>query len=276
MITMNIPTVLIDARKCRFLHCDVMRLSLAVLLVGAFVVLSFQPSSAQDEKHEQQSPTASQGSPSPAILEPNQQTQTRPSVEEKQNSRLGKLIRWLDRNDKATVALSTISTAAFTGALVLATLALWLAGRRHSERELRAYISITELGTEGFWPLSCPKTEAVIKNCGKTPAFDFKILVAFDLHKIPRDEFSLPKQIDQCRGTIGPGVEITAGGISKKALTKEAYEGVIRGEGAAFFFGSIEYTDAFKKKRFTNFRYIGKATGKGIDWEATESGNDSS
>jgi hypothetical protein len=266
-------TVLIDAGKCRFLHSEVMRLS---VIVGAFVVLSCQPSSAQDEKYEQQNPAEYQNNPSPKKLETNLQTQERLNAKEDHYTRYEKLIRWLERNDKATVALSAISTAIFTGALVLATFALWLAGKRHSERELRAYVFITSLGTEEFRPLSRPMTEALIKNSGKTPAFDFKVVSIFELHKIPRDEFYHPssEQMEQARGTIGPGVEIRVGGPAMKPLTDEVYEAVIRGEGAAFFFGRVEYTDAFKKKRVTNFRYIGKPSGKGIAWEAYKSGND--
>jgi hypothetical protein len=252
-----------------------MRLSLAV---GAFLVISCQTGSAQDEKYEQQKPAEYQNSPNPKILEINQQTHERPSAKEDHNSRYEKLIRWLERNDKATVALSAISTAIFTGALVLATFALWVAGKRQSERELRAYVFITSLGSEEFRPLTRPMIEAVIKNSGKTPAFDFKVVSVFELHKIPRDEFYQPssEQMEQARGTIGPGIEIRVGGTSPKALTQETYEAVIRGEGAAFFFGRVEYTDAFKKKRVTNFRYIGRASGKGIDWEAYKSGNDAS
>jgi hypothetical protein len=250
------------------------------LILGAAIVgliAAFTGSSpAQNQKEEQQKPTTSQSDASPEPSKPDQQPAKRPSAEEKESGWRQKILESLARNENAAVALSAIVTALFTGALVCATLLLWWAGKRHSERELRAYVSITEIGTREFVPNGHPETKITIENSGKTPAYDLRIVTTFDIHKIPRDEYlhSSAQSTDESKGVLGPGVEIISGGISRRPLTPQEHQATVRGEIAAFFFGIIEYTDAFKKRRFTNFRYVGKLSREGISWNVSEKGNE--
>ena len=53
-----------------------------------------------------------------------------------------RFVVFVETNDKFVNAISTAVIAAFTLALFVATTALWIAGERHSERELRAYIAL--------------------------------------------------------------------------------------------------------------------------------------
>ncbi len=205
-----------------------------------------------------------------------QQAQGGAEKQKEQNGYWKNIFRWIDNHDKRVVAVATIVMAAFTVVLAIANYGLWKGARKHSERELRAYVSITEIGTRNFVPNGRAETKVTIKNSGKTPAYDLRIVTTFDIHKIPRDEFrhSSAQGTDESKGVLGPGIEIIAGGISRRPLTPQEHQATVRGEIAAFFFGMIEYTDAFKKRRFTNFRYVGKLSREAVSWNVSEKGNE--
>lgn len=253
-----------------------MRLLSLAMLVGVFVLPSWYPTPAQAIQESEQ-PTIQNSPADPLVNKKQNKSDKRPDKEEGNKGYFSKAFYFVREYNAEIVTLSTVIMALFTCALAISTQRLWKSGERHSERELRAYVSVTEINTTGFRPLSSPETAITIKNSGKTPAYDFKIERTFDLHKIPRNEFHpYPSESpDRSSGSIGPGVEISAGGCSRRPFTAEEYKAVICGEIALFFFGRIDYTDAFKKNRFTNFRYIGKASRRGITWDVAENGNDS-
>jgi hypothetical protein len=121
-----------------------------------------------------QSPTTNQTNSSPIEPPVSQQESSDRNNERNQNA-------YSDRGKLSAAdiinCISTAAVAVFTIVLAIYTVLLWKSGERHSERELRAYLSINP----GRVLIDKDKSQirgavCVVKNHGRTPAFDINFL----------------------------------------------------------------------------------------------------
>jgi hypothetical protein len=260
---------------------------LALILIALFVATTPQieptPSSdsppAQRIKEEQQ-PADEHGPANQLIIKQQSETAQRPVEKENSDGNKSGLVKFADRYGNAINALSTLVMAIFTVGLFFSTHLLWKSGEKHSERELRAYVGVTDASIQASKnpEQTLIKAEMTIRNAGQTPAYDFNVIATFDFHEIPRTEFApYDKTIKQSRSTLGPDSEVDVPLIAPKLLTAEHLKAVKDGKFAFFFYGKIKYRDAFGKDRFTDFRYrAGDDKTGSLTWEVTEEGNESS
>jgi hypothetical protein len=164
------------------------------------------------------------------------------------------------RNDKAAVAISTIAVAAFTLALVIATLALWWSGWRQSKNELRAYVSFSPLTVNNFIPLGAQRplpfgathpVEIVFTmfNHGKTPAFNVRVHADGGVFQAGLTE--PPRRTPwQPRGgaSIFPGASINQF-FWTHTLTTEQTRDIELGTQRIYIWGTVIYRLAFRKFR---------------------------
>lgn len=170
----------------------------------------------------------------------------------------------------ATVA-ATIFIAAFTGTLWWSTHRLWKAGEIHSERQLRAYILVSEgrvfadHGMNRFFNISVgshPSSKFQFKNFGQTPAYDLQILTEIVLEKWPLNPTKLlPIDFNKGRSSeiLGPGGvrdQSYTAPDGRPVLTNEDITGLMNGSLAIFVYGEMHYKDAFGKDRITKYRYF--------------------
>jgi hypothetical protein len=134
----------------------------------------------------------------------------------------------------------------------------------HARRQLRAYVLPDNCAIVDGTMLTPPRQDRVgvpgvsmlIKNSGQTPAYKVvswaQIAVIF-----MRDEQTalvVPPVAERFSNTVG------ASGLFNKALwydrplAANEIADIAAGVRAIYLYGRIEYRDAFKKKRFTNFR----------------------
>src|SRR6266478_1196961 len=97
-------------------------------------------------------------------------------------SLIDRMFESVREHNAEVVAISTAIIALFTVVLAAFTLLLWFGGERHSERELRAYVSITpgkariNKDTAQLRGVQC-----VFKNHGKTPAFKINCIFGMSI-----------------------------------------------------------------------------------------------
>lgn len=168
-------------------------------------------------------------------------------------------------------AAATVVIAIFTVTLWLSTEKMWKASNRqlsHSkitaERQLRAYVFVTQakiLDPDG----PNPRAELMTRNTGQTPAYEVTVSAAANTANVPpgRTKFDpTPVTTDSSRFVFGPD------GTGKKEiplmtlLNPHSMPGLRAGVGVLHVWGQILYVDAFRKHRWTNFRFmIGGASG---------------
>lgn len=148
---------------------------------------------------------------------------------------------------------------------------------RTTRRQLRAYVFVSEIsiynvanpslplpqgyiptGAEITRPNEGPLATMVIKNTGQTPAYDvicganmciqkFQLISSFPPLKTGQ---YITKTIIPTGGTTNKAV----GGIPP--LTPEEIDQLRNGTMAIYVHGTIKYRDTFRKRRFTNFRFM--------------------
>ena len=150
--------------------------------------------------------------------------------------------------------------AAFTVLLFLATLALWWSTRslvkgadKTAERQLRAYVHITEsffkqVGSDIVITMS-------YKNFGATPAIEFLGRHDVKVRPYPSDE-PYVSNTDPMRsvGVLGPGQEYSIVVNLDRPLTSDEIKSIGDGHTAVYLYGVFTYKDAFGKIRSTEFR----------------------
>ena len=194
----------------------------------------------------------------------------------------------------ATVALAwiTLALALFTALLWTTTYCLVRDAKKTAARQLRAYIfpegsTICAANAEGKVLEPNRNITAGLmavgmiqfKNTGQTPAYDVTIFGRMEMVDWPLVEKSLPpvdkKSFGASKEGLGPG------GIRNKydvhcVLTAKDIADLDSQRKAIFMYGMVRYRDAFKRQRFTNFRFfIGGAIWiRGPTLAAHETGND--
>lgn len=164
---------------------------------------------------------------------------------------------------EAVTAAGTAALAFLTLTLAAGTLFLWLATRRlvkeseeTAERQLRAYIfpeNVIVDATHGVL-----RYTITFKNCGQTPAYDVTLYTTmaaavYPMLEEPKGPATPPTESN---GHLGPGLSIHCHTIPDPPVTSDEIKAIRAGKAALYLFGKISYTDAFKKKRFVNFCYF--------------------
>jgi hypothetical protein len=172
-----------------------------------------------------------------------------------------KFVQALNRHEK-------IITVVFTAILAVSTFFLWLATRdlvhdakEASERELRAYLSVT-----GFHVRLVPgeeiKAQIVLTNAGKTPAYHVKSRISvLGIGEFPPTIYvpaGLPPEPEKGGGTVGPnGGLFSVDTPFAPILSQEQFNALLSKRmviGYALYVeGAVTYIDAFNEKRTTRF-----------------------
>jgi hypothetical protein len=191
-----------------------------------------------------------------------------------------------DDNDKAVVAGFTIVLAVSTIGLWLATNKLWRAGETQrnlaedtAERQLRAYVSIESGGNGRQRRGGRFEFKPVITNNGLTPAEDVQILSRVGLVApiIPSTfDYALLPAPNPSVSTIGPRQSRVHNVIYHRILTIAERRRVVKGELAFHIYGTVSYTDVFKRRRLTNFSMVVFLPKRSLSafWSYTEHHND--
>jgi hypothetical protein len=134
----------------------------------------------------------------------------------------------------------------------------------NGRRQLRAYV-LPESG--GLWEgttlnppdparAGIPGVALWIKNGGQTPAY--RVVSWVGIQVIPvRDEHTalvIPPLREQYANTLGAGSGFSKTWWLDRPLAANEIQDIATGTRAIYVYGRIEYRDAFKRKRFTEFR----------------------
>jgi hypothetical protein len=140
----------------------------------------------------------------------------------------------------------------------------------NGRRQLRAYVSPENVGILEGNMLSPPQPAKanvpgigmLIKNSGQTPAY--KVISWAQIEVIPvKDENNtliVPPMQERFFNTLPAGGTFNKSLWFVRPLTANEITDIANGVRAIYLFGRVEYIDAFKKRRFTNFRlhYMGQ------------------
>jgi hypothetical protein len=169
--------------------------------------------------------------------------------------------KWLDTWSLSDKIAGITAVASFLQFIALiATISLM---KNSSRRQLRAYVlpeSFSIFDGTRITPAQpqrtdVPGTVLIAKNCGQTPAY--KVASWMDITVIPiKDEANLtvPKIEERFFNTLGSNAVFNKSRWFDRQLTREEITGIREGLVAVYCYGRIVYRDAFKKRRFTNFR----------------------
>jgi hypothetical protein len=176
----------------------------------------------------------------------------------------GSVGSFLDEHNGAVAAISTIFVAFFTATLWRATTRLWQSSLRQSrhmeetaERELRAYVLVVR---GGIAPGNPPAARIILRNYGRTPAYDVRVWVGVDIARPGKREFpAAPKDLPMGKSIIGPGGELISTERVGRPLAADETIRFARGETWLYAWGEVSYRDAFDNRRLTRFRFMGNA-----------------
>ena len=146
--------------------------------------------------------------------------------------------------------------------LFAATMGLWWAtwrlvrsAEKTAERQLRAYVLVTNITVSGVATDATPTADIIIRNSGQTPAYDVEVCIAVGLIDYPPT--SGPGDDDgEVVGSVvvlGPQSEFRVPGQLIGQLSFSQYLAINSGAQAIHIIGEIKYRDAFGIARHTNF-----------------------
>jgi len=168
-------------------------------------------------------------------------------------------------SDKIAVIASFVAFLQFV-ALVCTVLVMILNGRR----QLRAYVAPETIGVFEGNMMSPPQPTRVnvpgiamlIKNCGQTPAYKVVSWAQIAVIAVKDENLALvlPTLEERFSNTLSAGGTFNKSLWFDRPLTPNEITDIASGVRAIYLYGRIEYQDAFKKRRFTNFRhqYVGQ------------------
>jgi hypothetical protein len=165
--------------------------------------------------------------------------------------------------------------ALFTAGLLIATWYLFLATRRlvrgaedTARRQLRAYVFIDGGSIDYIIAndLAVMLTGHVwLKNFGGTPAYDCRIWTRIDVFNDPRATLSASS--GNTKTIVGPSAICTST-VSKGPITQNDLRAINSNEKFVFFWGEIEYRDAFNSVHRYRFHFCtGHELSNGQGWE---------
>lgn len=246
-------------------------LLIAALAVVGIVVANSQERSNQQEQTQQQ-PKSGDQTANPNV-DKSKQSQGNHWAEYKQAIKeyWNGFLSFSDKWREAITALGTAFVAAFTGLLFVATILLWWGGERHSERELRAYVSVVSGSIQVVNINNAPpgpgfRVTIELKNSGQTPGYDFTTWIKppeiLDKDAMPFGP-ATPIEERSGRSIIGPGgsAHIT---WTLRATPQEILD-VLAETKKIFVWGGADYRDIFYNRRFFIFRDTNAAFTQGIN-----------
>jgi hypothetical protein len=223
-------------------------------LFALFLVASSPPDTTQQIEQQQQ-PGQQYSSPKPSVKE--QETKSDKGTGEEKNNQHGvaHILEFLREYNPEVVTFSTAVMAIFTVVLSIATVSMGLSGRKHARQELRAYVLLRDVQLVNSD--SVIEATAYVKNWGKTPAYNFRIVCSLALGTPDTTEFKPNPTPSEYRSvsTLSPGHEEECFRKFPRPLTEEEFVRIAQEKLRIFVFGRLDYTDAFEKARFANFRY---------------------
>ncbi len=175
----------------------------------------------------------------------------------------GRLMSWFSLagwNAESVTAAGTVALAVLTLTLAAATFFLWLATRRlvkgseeNAVRQLRAYVLIeggfiTRIQSANG---SFLKAHVQSKNFGQTPAYRFKAwqrIAIFDTGRDPRYETGNGRGASD----VGPGATREVS-LHLGPIAESDFLGIRKGDKTIHIWGRFDYSDAFDKPRHLNF-----------------------
>ena len=170
------------------------------------------------------------------------------------------------------LAFFTCLLFCFTAALWMATQKLVKDANKSAERQLRAYLNVTNV--YAVWSADVddrnrPVTINVdFKNSGQTPAHAVTCWMRTESSAAEPAIFGRPPiEHPDCVGVEGPGQKNHISAIRR--LVTDEFDEVDevqvwqRGEKALYVWGQIDYVDAFDVRRWTKFRFVMPREGAG-------------
>jgi hypothetical protein len=128
-----------------------------------------------------------------------------------------------------------------------------------AEKQLRAYVTMVSVHITQFEVGLPIKLEIRMKNCGQTPAYDYRggyTMTTVPLHGAKTYRFNRPiEDATWSRTVLGPGIETGTLFPNNHILSKSEHDHVTAGSHALFVWGYDAYTDAFGKQQSMWFRY---------------------
>jgi hypothetical protein len=164
-------------------------------------------------------------------------------------------LAWCERWQTPINLFTAIAVAIFTAVLMAFTVKLWGSGENYSQRELRAYLSVSPI-----WVLFFNRTppekimiEAVIRNHGQTPASQIRNVYEIGVFE---PSYQTPETATQRRdseGTAFPNLDLAVRFFDSKVFSPQEAGDVISGKKLIFVWGTITYKDAFNRQWETDF-----------------------
>jgi len=147
--------------------------------------------------------------------------------------------------------VSTAVIAAFTVVLAIYTVKLWRSGEKHSERDLRAYISVAGANIQKSPLLDRINARVQIRNSGRTPAYAVRRSINIIIGPPATTEFPVLEWND---ASIPLGPNETYWLEKLREISNEERINVTVGSWGVYVFGRIEYRDAFESEQWVRFR----------------------
>jgi hypothetical protein len=145
--------------------------------------------------------------------------------------------------------------------------------RTTARQQLRAYIALKDASADR----NGLKLSAVVQlaNVGQTPAKDVQVGCTFLL--VSPDKMSELRDYQYAEqhtgGAVwGPGLDLGPVKTERTLTNDEALKAITNKTALIVLVGRVDYTDVFKRKRWTVFRYVMEPSGALIDHES--GGND--
>jgi hypothetical protein len=169
--------------------------------------------------------------------------------------------KWLHEQFICDVHITDVAIAIFTGLLVLVTIPLTLVGlcqsriaSKTAKRQLRAYVFISDSEISDIMSDQKLTAKIVVKNFGQTPAYNVDASIGAATGPFPLIN-ELPPAVTNTKNiNIGPGGGITLNYDGDGPAAIEWRPHFTQKIGAVYVYGTIKYRDAFRAKRFTDFR----------------------
>jgi hypothetical protein len=183
------------------------------------------------------------------------------------------------------IAIATVGLFIVTTALAVYTALLWRATGRlvkgaedTAERQLRAYVCVEKsTGAEAREDPMWPAFKIVVRNFGRTPAYDFvgQVGVGVDVYPLASPPAPPPEGVDtslRSSTILGPDCESTFMAVFRNKPDPAQVRAINEGRAAMWVRGFFTYRDAFGKARQTTCCLVWRDPVKGL--QQYSSGND--
>jgi hypothetical protein len=124
-----------------------------------------------------------------------------------------------------------------------------------SKAQLRAYVVVTDITLTNADNEYVPIIEAILKNTGQTPAYNARIRLKYSAMLNGREAFDLSGIKFNNLTDIGPGMPIYRTVEINPRQWELISAHLKTDEYTLYVFGECTYTDAFKKRHTTEFRF---------------------